>query len=93
MNPNDQALINQMLHNLQQWTWGFLAIQVVMVIAGGWVIYMFYARLRDIADELRKIRVRYEMEQDQAARARTQTTAASSVGNPVSDDARYMPKK
>ena len=36
---------------------GFFAIGVVGT-------YMFYARLRDIADELRKFRIAYEMAED-----------------------------
>ena len=58
MNPNDilaqqQAILNQAAQNAQHWVWGMLAIYAVFLLIGAWVIYMFYARLRDIADELR----------------------------------------
>jgi hypothetical protein len=65
MNPNDiyaqqQAIMNHALHVLG----AFLVIYAAMFIFGMFVIYMFYARLRDIADELRKFRIAYEMAED-----------------------------
>jgi len=36
------------------------AIMATGLAITAWVIYMFYARLRDIADELRKIRIAYK---------------------------------
>ena len=48
MNPNEiQALVNQSLQNSQQLVWGVLAIQIALFIVGAWVMYMFYARLRE----------------------------------------------
>ncbi len=41
-----------------------LLINIVVFLATVFVIYIFYARLRDIADELRKFRIAYEMAQD-----------------------------
>ena len=98
MNPNEilaqqQALLNQYVQHSQQVVLGVLAIQIVLLIFGAWVIYMFYARLRDIADELRKIRVTYEMEQDRTIRGAARVPAARSGDNPFAGDARYMPTK
>ncbi len=69
MNPNDlftqqQAYINQAIQNAQQWQIVYLVISLAMFIFSMFVIYMFYARLRDIADELRKFRIAYEMAED-----------------------------
>src|ERR1022692_4654683 len=69
MNPNDlvaqqQAYLNQVMQNAQQLQIVFLVISIAMFILGSWVIYMFYARLRDIADELRMFRVAYQMVHD-----------------------------
>ena len=46
-----------------------ILINIVVFLVGVFVIYMFYARLRDIADELRKFRIAYEMAEDSKARA------------------------
>jgi hypothetical protein len=48
---------------------------------GAWVLYMFYARLSEIALELKKMRVAYEF-----ASARTNSPATSST--PVPDESR-----
>ena len=98
MNPNDilaqqQELLNQAMHNNQQVMWGVLAIQAALLILTGWVIYMFYARLRDIADELRKFRVAYEVVQERAIRGVPCPPIAASAENLFASDARYMPKK
>jgi|ERR1035437_1865959 threonine/homoserine/homoserine lactone efflux protein len=65
MNPNDliaqqQAIVNQALQTQQNWVWGMIAVQVVFLLIAAWVVYMFYARLRDIAEELMKLRIAYE---------------------------------
>jgi hypothetical protein len=65
MNPNDliaqqQAIINQAIQNQQGWFWGMIALQIGFLAITGFIIYMFYARLRDIAEELMKLRVAYE---------------------------------
>ena len=94
MNPNEiQALVNQSLQNSQQLVWGVLAIQIALFIVGAWVMYMFYARLWDIGDELRKIRVTYEMEQERTIRGAARPPTARSGENPFASDARYMPTK
>ncbi len=70
-----------------------IAINAVVLLVGVFVIYMFYARLRDIADELRKIRVTYEMEQERTIRTAARSPTASSGDNPFASDARYRPKE
>ena len=69
MNPNDiiaqqQAMLNQAMQHAQQVQWMYLAISAAMFIFGMFVVYLFYARLRDIADELRKFRIAFEMADD-----------------------------
>ena len=88
MNYNDalaqqQAALNQLMQNAQQLQIVYLAVSLAMLIFGAWVLYMFYARLRDIGDELRKFRIAYEMAEERKARA-----------NPAprrSEDGRYKP--
>ena|ERR1022692_3001075 len=69
MNPNDlmaqqQVYLNQVLQNVQQLQIVFLVISIAMFLLGSWVTYMFYARLQDIADELRAFRIAYQMVHD-----------------------------
>ena len=45
------------------------AIQLGLLVLGCWVIYMFYARLRDIADELIRFRIAYEFAHSPEARS------------------------
>jgi hypothetical protein len=83
MNPNDlltqqQAYINQAIQNAQQWQIVYLVISLSMFIFGMFVIYMFYARLRDIADELRMLRIAYEMANPPATKSKSSSTS----GNP-----------
>ena len=94
MNPNElQAFLNQSVQQSHQILLGVLAVQIALLILGAWVLYMFYARLQDIADELRKIRVTYEMEQDRIARGAARRPAVTPGENPFADDARYKPAK
>jgi hypothetical protein len=53
---------------------------------GMFVIYMFYARLRDIADELRKFRIAFEMADDRKIQSAAPAPARAD------DDSRYLPK-
>jgi len=97
MNSNDlmaqqQALLNQMLHNTQQWQMAYVAIGLAVFIIYCWVVYLFYARLSDIANELRKIRVTYEMEQDRTARVAARSSSAPAGDKPGTGDSLYMPK-
>lgn len=91
MNPNDilaqqQAILNQAMQNAQHWTVAMILFEIAFMLIGAWVIYMFYARLRDIADELRKFRIAYELAEDQKARPAQPTPPRAS------DDSRYAPK-
>jgi hypothetical protein len=69
MDPNQvlaqqQALLNQLMQNVQQIVFVSLVISVAGTIVGAWVIYMFYARLRGIEEEIRKFRIAYEFAHD-----------------------------
>jgi len=100
MNPNDllaqqQAYLNQVMQQNQHWQWGILAIWATGVLVSFGVLYLFYARLRDIADELRKMRILFELAEDRKARAanlpnRPPSGAASE--NPFSSDDRFKPR-
>jgi hypothetical protein len=91
MNSNDilaqqQAILNQAMQNAQNWQIVYLVVSLAIFIIGAWVIYMFYARLRDIADELRKFRIAYELAEDQKARP------AQPKSPPADEDLRSLPK-
>lgn len=68
-------------------------MQIALLLLSGWVIYVFYARLRDIADELRRFRIAYEMAQERAVRGQSRAPTAPAADNPLSGEARYMPRK
>lgn len=75
----------------------FAAISLVGMAIGAWVVYMFYARLSDIADELRKIRVAYKstIDREEDRRERSEALAAHPPANPFAkpaDDSKYAPK-
>ena len=63
-----------------------MLINLVLFAVSAFVIDMFYARFRDIADELRKFRIACEMAEDRKARA------ATSVPPRADDESRYLPK-
>jgi len=91
MNPNDilaqqQAMLNQLAQNQQHWTVAMLIIGIVSPLIGAWVIYMFYARLRDIADELMQIRIIYQMSEGR------KDQAAKPTPPHAGDDSSYAPK-
>jgi hypothetical protein len=95
MNQNDvlaqqQAMINQIAQNLQHLVLGVALIQLALFVLSVWVIYMFYARLRDIADELRKLRISYEASHSPESKGRPGRHPESSP--PTDDDLRYKPK-
>ncbi len=98
MNPNDliaqqQALINQVVQNYQDWFWGMIALQIGFVGIGGFVLYMFYARLRDIAEELMKLRVAYEFANPPKPGGTRPAPPTESATNPFQSggDAKYRP--
>ena len=74
------------MQSQQHWVWGIVAIQFAFLLIGAWVIFMFYARLRDIADELQKLRITYEMVEGRKAHAAKPTPPRSD------DDSRFAPK-
>ena len=91
MNPNDliaqqQMIANQYLQHYQHVVWGLFALKIVALVITGWVIYMFYARLRDIGDELRKFRIAFEMADNR------KTQSAAPAPPRADDDSRYLPK-
>jgi hypothetical protein len=99
MNPNDiiaqqQAIINQAMQTYQNWVWGMIAIQSGFMLITAWVIYMFYARLRDIAEELMKLRVAYEFANPPKSDASRPLAPAEAAANPFQKDSdgRYQPK-
>ena len=57
MNQNEsleqlQALLNQTMQTQQHMSVAIIIVQIAFLLIGAWVVYMFYARLRDIAVEL-----------------------------------------
>ena len=91
MNPNDmlaqqQAILNQAMQNAQHWTMAIIIFQIVFLLIGIWVVYMFYARLRDIGQELMKLRIAYEMVEGRKA------GSAKPAPPRAHDESRFMPK-
>ena len=62
-----------------------VCFSLVAFALGAWVVYLFYARLRDIADELRKLRITYQFANEREAQRRSDAPAdpANSSGQPV----------
>jgi len=63
-----------------------MLINLVLFVVVVFVTYMFYARLRDIADELRKFRIAFEMAEDRKPQS------AAPAPPRADDDSRYLPK-
>jgi len=78
------------MQNIQRWQLGLGAIHVALLILSALILYMFYARLRDIADELRHIRIAYEMANE---RKSSSAPLPQPRANEPPADARYMPKQ
>ena len=101
MNLNDilaqqQANLNAAVQSSQQFLFGIAAVYLTVFIVFCWVVYMFYSRLSDIAGELRKFRIAYELAQDTAAKVRSR--ASRTPPNPAvplaeRTDSKYMPKR
>ena len=85
MNPNDL---------IAYWVYGVIAIYIAFLLIGAWVVYMFYARLRDIAEELMNLRVAYEFANPPRSGATRPLTPAEAAANPFQKDSdgRYQPK-
>jgi hypothetical protein len=105
MNYNDiiaqqQAMLNQVMERYQYIQYGLLAFSIAWLIIGAFVIYMFYARLRDIGDELRKFRIAYEFahipeSRSQPRRDHNSESACPAPPKPLApspEDAKYLPK-
>ena len=71
-----------------------IAIQSAFMLITAWVIYMFYARLRDIAEELMNLRVAYEFANPPKSGASRPVTPPEAAANPFEQggDAHYQPK-
>jgi hypothetical protein len=88
MNPNN--IISYWVSGMIIW----VSIVVALNLIGAWVVYMFYARLRDIAEELMKLRVAYECANPPRSGATRPLTPAEAAANPFQKDSdgRYQPK-
>jgi len=70
MNPNDYLAQQQaLLQNAQIMQWIYVALSLAFFLGGLYVTYLFYAALREIAQELRRFRVAFEMAEDAKTRA------------------------
>ena len=72
MNPNDliaqqQAIFNQAMQTTHQLLWVYWMLAILAVVIHFTILYLFYARLRDIADELRAFRIAYEFVNERKA--------------------------
>ena len=97
MNPNDllaqqQAILNQAMNQQHHFFWGMALFYLVSLAVTGWVLYMFYARLRDIANELKRLRMAYESSHSAPIHARPNQPSESGPP-PTHDESRYMPRK
>jgi hypothetical protein len=105
MNPNDvlaqqQALLNQAMQNYQHVQYGMSALSLGSFIVAAFVTYLFYARLRDIADEVRKLRIAYEYCHPHESRSQSPHGPPGDSAwpeppkppAPSAEDAKYMPK-
>ena len=99
-----QALLNQVVQNAQHIQSWVLALYAVFCLVGfvitAFVIYLFYARLRDIAGDLRKLRIAYEVAHTAASRSQPPRDHTSESAWPAPlkplppspEDVKYMPK-
>jgi hypothetical protein len=88
MNPNDvlaqqQALLNQYMQNAQHVAIGAPALYLALFVLG-LVVYMFYARLRGIEQELMKFRIAYEFAHKPETSTRARESRGASAAWPVS---------
>ena len=95
-----QAMLNQVMEQQQHLQFGLVAFSLAWFIIGAFVIYMFYARLRDIADELMKFRIAYEFAHTPESHSQPRRDHSSESGWPAPpkplapspEDAKYLPK-
>lgn len=95
----NQLLAQQQLamQQAQTFTYAVIAVYVALFIFGCWVLYMFYARLREIGVELRKFRIAYESANPLPIKTpnRPGNPSGSSLhlkSSPSSEELKYMPK-
>lgn len=70
------SLLQAQYQHATQVSFGYMMLGVAGLLIHGFVVYMFYARLRDIGDELRRLRVAIEFSEDrQTARLSQQQMA------------------
>jgi uncharacterized membrane protein len=62
-----------------------VCFSLVAFALGAWVVYLFYARLRDIADELRKLRITYQFANEREAQRHSSSleTQTNPPGQPM----------
>ena len=105
MNPNDilaqqQALMNQYAQNMQHVQIGMLALSLAGLIITAGVIYMFYACLRRIEDEIRIFRIAYEFDHPPQQRSSSRQAHRNEIARleptkplvPVPAEQKFMPK-
>ena len=85
------------MQRAQQTNYIAIAIWLMMLAIIAWVVYMFYARLSDIAAELRKIRITYQgtvdREEDRLERLEAQRShPTGNPSDPASGDNKYQPR-
>ena len=85
-----QALINQASQNASHIMWGAIIVQILVFVLAVWAAYMFYARLRDIANELRQLRVAYQ--ETHPTEIVYSHKPVSPMSRATGDESRYMPK-
>jgi hypothetical protein len=86
--------------NYQNLLYGMLAVYAAGFIISAFVVYLFYARLRDIGDELRKFRIAYEFAHPPESRAQSRRDHSSESARPEPSnpfapseaDAKHKPK-
>lgn len=103
MNYNDavaqqQAFLNQAMQNAQHTQLAAIAIWLACFIFSCFVIYLFYARLRDIANELMKFRIAFEFAHSSEKRATPRrepepaSPTATDALRAMATEAKYLPK-
>jgi len=98
MNINDEFAREQTLlwSAMFHLYWPVFLLQFALFVVTCWVIYKFYARLRDIADEVKKLRIVYERSNPphpSSSASQPSVTQAPASQAPANEDGRYMPKK
>ncbi len=92
-----QQMLNQQMQTAHKIAWGMVALYIAGLLITWFVIYLFYARLRDISEELRKLRISYEMANSPQTPGSRQNLASgfpTTAENPFGKgDSKYMPQE